>query len=151
MYRPNISCVIFRERFPGEREYLIVRKPRKHNAWQFPQGGVGKDENIKEAAKRELKEELGSSRFEYLKKSDHVYFYKFPDGETRDGFQGQKQMYYWTRYSGKEGGIKINKEELVEYAWVPEEKLSGYFENEEYIQKIHDVIKECTKGPLPIT
>jgi putative (di)nucleoside polyphosphate hydrolase len=145
MYRPNISCIIFREKLPHEREYLIVRKPREHNAWQFPQGGVDKGETIEEAARRELKEELNTNKFLLLKKSSHVYFYKFPSGVTRDGCQGHKQMYYWIKFTGEEGNIKLNQEELVEYTWVTEDKLSNYFENEQYIQKIHSVIAECTK------
>lgn len=144
MYRPNVSCVIFREKFPHEREYLIVRKPREQNAWQFPQGGIDKPESIEEAARRELTEELGTDKFLLLKKSSHVYFYKFPNGETRDGYQGQKQMYYWVRFIGNDEDIQINKDELAEYAWVPEEKIEAYFENENYIQKIFDVIEECT-------
>ena len=144
MYRPNISCIIFREKHPGEQEYLIVRKPREHNAWQFPQGGIEKREEIEEAARRELVEELGTNKFLLLKKSSRVYFYKFPNSETREGYQGQKQMYYWTRFTGTNEDIKLDQEELVEYAWVSEEKLSAYFENDDYIQKIYDVIEECT-------
>jgi putative (di)nucleoside polyphosphate hydrolase len=145
MYRPNISCVIFREKFPGEREYLIVQKPREHNAWQFPQGGIEKGESAEIAARRELEEELGTNKFILLKKSSHVYFYKFPSGETRDGFEGQKQMYYWIRFVGDDNDIVIDTEELKEYAWISEEKISAYFENESYIQKVYDVISECTK------
>jgi putative (di)nucleoside polyphosphate hydrolase len=144
MYRPNISCIVFREKHPHEREYLIVRKPREHNAWQFPQGGVDKGEEIEEAARRELKEELGTNKFLLLKKSSRVYFYKFPSGKTKEGYQRQKQMYYWTRFTGEDQDIKLNSEELAEYAWVTEEKISAYFENEKYIQKVYDVIAECT-------
>lgn len=142
MYRPNISCVVFREKFPGEREYLIVRKPRTQHAWQFPQGGIEKGESIEIAAKRELMEELGTTMFELIKKSSHVYFYKFPDG-AKDGFIGQKQMYYWIRFTGEDADIHINKEELAEFAWIGEEKLNGYFESDEYMQKIYEVIEEC--------
>ncbi len=144
MYRPNISCIIFRKKHSEEREYLIVRKPREHNAWQFPQGGVNKGEEIEEAARRELTEELGTNKFLLLKKSSHVYFYKFPDGKKREGYQGQKQMYFWTRFTGTNEDIKLDQEELAEYAWVSEEKLSAYFENDNYIQKVYDVIEECT-------
>jgi putative (di)nucleoside polyphosphate hydrolase len=143
MYRPNISCIIFRERFPGEREYLIVRKPRTNHAWQFPQGGIEPNEDVKNAASRELKEELGTEKFEYLKKSSHVYFYKFPNSEKKDNYIGQKQVYYWIKFNGKDEDIKLNRNELAEYSWVAEDKLAGYFESDEYIQKIYDVIDEC--------
>ena len=142
MYRPNISCVVFREKFPGEREYLIVRKPRTQHAWQFPRGGIEPGEPVEVAAKRELMEELGTTMFELIKKSSHVYFYKFPGG-TKNGFIGQKQMYYWIRFTGEDADIHINQEELAEFAWIGEEKLSGYFESDEYIQKIYEVIEEC--------
>lgn len=46
-------------RKPEKYLYLLVKKPRKHHAWQFPQGGQDEGESAAEAALRELREECG--------------------------------------------------------------------------------------------
>jgi hypothetical protein len=68
-------------RKPTELLYLLVKKPRKHHAWQFPQGGQEKDETAAEAALRELREECGSDLQVRLVDSTSpigIYQYKFP-------------------------------------------------------------------------
>ncbi|KAI8978628.1 hypothetical protein BDB01DRAFT_266695 [Pilobolus umbonatus] len=67
-------------RKPSDKVYLLVKKPRRNNAWQFPQGGQEKGETKAEAALRELKEECG--RDLKVTMSNHTsvgsYQYRFP-------------------------------------------------------------------------
>lgn len=67
-------------RKPNETLYLLVKKPRKEHAWQFPQGGQEKEETAAEAAVRELREECGSNLKVQLTNNSAVgiYQYKFP-------------------------------------------------------------------------
>ncbi|GAN08005.1 hypothetical protein MAM1_0185d07510 [Mucor ambiguus] len=67
-------------RKPNEILYLLVKKPRKHHAYQFPQGGQDSGETASEAALRELREECGSSLKVKLIDESPVgtYQYKFP-------------------------------------------------------------------------
>ena len=67
-------------RKPTELLYLLVKKPRKNHAWQFPQGGQEKEETEAEAALRELREECGSDLKVELcdKTAIGVYQYRFP-------------------------------------------------------------------------
>ena len=113
-----------------QKEYLIVRKPRKEHAWQFPQGGVDEGESLSQAAEREIKEECGSSlQIEFGKEVPvGVYKYFFPscfkrhDAKTK----GAKVSFFEANYlSGK---VEIDGEEIVEYKWVKKEELKDYFE-----------------------
>lgn len=67
-------------RKPNEILYLLVKKPRKHHAYQFPQGGQDPGETASEAALRELREECGSNlKVRLVDKSPiGAYQYKFP-------------------------------------------------------------------------
>ena len=53
-YRRVAGAIIYRYGVNG-LEFLIVKKPRRHNAWQFAQGGADKGETLLSAAKREAK------------------------------------------------------------------------------------------------
>jgi putative (di)nucleoside polyphosphate hydrolase len=139
VYRLNVSNIVFK----GDgSKFLLVHKPRERHAWQFPQGGIDEGEAIREAGHRELKEELGTDKFVILDSSSHVFFYKFPDGETRDGFQGQKQNYLWVKFTGEEEDIQLNLQELDNYRWVYEEELGKYLESKPYLDRVKKVISE---------
>lgn len=72
---------IYRE--PGQRVYLLVKKPRVDHSWQFPQGGLKKkgNETVAQGALRELSEECGSNLAVDLIDTDTpfcIYQYPFP-------------------------------------------------------------------------
>lgn len=140
MYRPNISMIVFRK---SDGKFLIVHKPRKHHTWQFPQGGIESGESHETAAKRELKEELGTEKFQDFQQSKHVLFYDFPLGyEKSGGFKGHKQSYFLTEFTGQEGDIVVNPTELDDHRWVYQNELSEYLESKDYEKKINQVIFE---------
>src|SRR5690606_10214352 len=63
LYRPNVGICLFNRDglvFVGER----IDTP---NAWQMPQGGIDADADIETAARRELKEEIGTDKAEILR------------------------------------------------------------------------------------
>lgn len=98
IYRP-VSAIIVRRytfnRSPTELSYLLVKKPRKSHAWQFPQGGQDPGETGAEAALRELREECGSDLKVSLVDTTPigVYQYKFPRKRT-DGYIGARVSKY---------------------------------------------------------
>ena len=52
-YRKNVGVIVFK----NHKVLLFSRADQKTECWQFPQGGIEKNETIINAAKRELFEE----------------------------------------------------------------------------------------------
>ncbi|KAI7898363.1 uncharacterized protein BX663DRAFT_443289 [Cokeromyces recurvatus] len=84
-------------RNPNKTLYLLVKKPRKHHSWQFPQGGQDPGETALEAALRELKEECGASLKVHIFEHAPIgtYQYEFPPTFNRwDNAIGAKVRQY---------------------------------------------------------
>ena len=106
---------------------LLLCKRKGMNSWQFPQGGIDKNEDPFRAAKRELFEEVGiSSKYvELIKSSNDWYKYDVPARSRRKifvnkKFKGQKQK--WFLFKLKEN-TKISFEndpdnEFENFKWV---------------------------------
>ena len=124
-----------------EDTYLVVKKPRKENAWQFPQGGVDKGETGKQAAVRELQEECGASLSVKLKGERPVgtYRYVFPkDFDRHDAtIVGAKVEFYKADYI--DGAVEVDGEEIVDHAWVTKDEFKDYFEGP-YLKVVQDLV-----------
>ena len=90
--------------FVGKR----IDNPEKH--WQMPQGGVNKNENLLQAAKRELMEETGIKSVKLIKELEEWLEYNLPKNLIRKIWKGkyrgqkQKMVYYeiyWKRRRNK--------------------------------------------------
>lgn len=140
MYRPNVSLIVFRK---SDGKFLLVHKPRKNHAWQFPQGGIDPGETPEEAGRRELKEELGTELFGDFHKSNHLLFYNFPTDYVRDDqYTGHKQSYFLVEFTGNDTDIHLDTNELDEFRWVYQNELPEYLESQEYLKKVNQVILE---------
>ena len=53
-YRKNVGLIVL-----NKNNQLLICKRKDKSAWQFPQGGIDKNEYIFHAALRELYEEVG--------------------------------------------------------------------------------------------
>lgn len=65
-YRPNVACIVLSSSYPLKCEFLVARRSDMKDVWQFPQGGIDKKEEPKEALLRELKEEIGTNKIDIL-------------------------------------------------------------------------------------
>ena len=54
-FRPNVGIMLTN----GEGQLLWARRVGGQNAWQFPQGGIQRNESPEQALFRELHEEVG--------------------------------------------------------------------------------------------
>ena len=100
------------------------------NFWQMPQGGVDKNENFLEAAKRELQEETGIKSVQLIKELTSWLIYELPEnllGKVLEGkYRGQKQKWFIMKFMGNENeiNIKTKNPEFLEWKWIESSKLT---------------------------
>ena len=100
------------------------------NFWQMPQGGVDKNENFLQAAKRELEEETGVKSVKIIKELDGWFTYDLPGnllGKIWKGkYRGQKQKWFVMKFLADDSEININTKnpEFLDWKWIEISKLS---------------------------
>ena len=115
--------------FNDEKKIFVGKRIDNQEAWQMPQGGIDKDEDIESAAKRELFEETGIQSIRIIKKSEKIYTYDLPEhllGKIWKGkYKGQKQTWFLIKFLGPDSEININQKhpEFNEWMWVDIQKL----------------------------
>ena len=110
----------------NEKNKIFVGKriDNPNNFWQMPQGGVNENENIFQAAKRELQEETGIKSVKLIKELDGWFKYNLPNtlqGYIWNGkYKGQKQKWFVMKFIGKtkEINIKTKKPEFLDWKWI---------------------------------
>ena len=116
-FRPNVGAII--KRVDGK--ILIGERSDVPGAWQFPQGGVKKSETALEALTRELQEEVSLEPAHYrVIKSKGPYRYLFRPGRTKEGFDGQEQIYFLIELTGPDSSIEVATEqpEFSRIRWI---------------------------------
>ena len=99
-------------------------------AWQMPQGGIDPNETPREAALRELCEEVGTGKAEIVAESHMLHRYDLPveiAGQMWGGrFRGQKQLWFAMHFTGNDIDINIATEhpEFDAWKWVAAEELT---------------------------
>ena len=115
----------------GQGEVFVARRIDMPTmaAWQMPQGGIDPGETPRQAALRELKEEIGTDKAEILGKSRTWLKYDVPI-ELRGGiwggrYRGQQQKWFVMRFTGSDEDINIATEhpEFDAWQWVAPERL----------------------------
>ena len=101
------------------------------NYWQMPQGGIDKNEDLLQAAKRELEEETGVKTVKIVKELNNWLTYDLPTnlvGKIWKGkYRGQKQKWFVMRFVGKSNEINVKTEnpEFFDWKWIELSKLPG--------------------------
>ena len=97
--------------------------------WQMPQGGVDLNENLFQAAKRELEEETGIKSVELIKEIKEWLEYNLPKnllGKIWNGkYRGQSQKWFIMKFLGKndEINIKTKNPEFLDWKWIEPSEL----------------------------
>ncbi|MEM8833325.1 MAG: RNA pyrophosphohydrolase [Pseudomonadota bacterium] len=128
LYRPCVGITLFNKDgqvFVGER----IDNP---GAWQMPQGGIDEGEDLLIAAKRELKEEIGSNNATLLKIHDEKILYDIPADilerlhkEWDTPYIGQEQIWVAMRFDGEDSEINLEADDHPEFSrwqWVDLDK-----------------------------
>ncbi|MHA6300168.1 RNA pyrophosphohydrolase [Devosia sp. CAU 1758] len=102
------------------------------SAWQMPQGGIDKGEDVLRAALRELHEETSITSVSLLAEAPEWIYYDLPDdvlGQAWNGkYRGQRQRWFAFAFTGPDSEIDVDspgggrfKPEFNAWRW---EKLS---------------------------
>jgi putative (di)nucleoside polyphosphate hydrolase len=127
-YRPCVGIMLFNKNgqvFVGKRIDQTVE------GWQMPQGGIDKGESPKQAALRELKEEVGTAKAEIIGEMEDWVTYDLPEhliGVAFHGkYKGQKQKWFAMRFTGDDGDIELtaHEPEFSAFKWVDLKALPG--------------------------
>jgi putative (di)nucleoside polyphosphate hydrolase len=120
-YRPNVGLIVL-----NADGLAWIGKRRGFNgqyAWQAPQGGIDRGEDIEAAALRELEEEtgLGPDLVTVLDHTPDWLTYDFPPemqrGKARRN-HGQAQIWFAFRFHGKDQDVRLNAHQQIEFdAW----------------------------------
>lgn len=115
-YRPNVGIILC-----NADGRLFWAKRIGQYSWQFPQGGIRRDESPEQAMFRELAEEIGL-------RPEHVQVigctrgwlrYRLPKSLIRQGNQqtciGQKQVWFLLRMVGGEDTVRLDSTERPEF------------------------------------
>ena len=99
------------------------------NFWQMPQGGIDENEDLLQAAKRELEEETGIKSIKIIKEIKNWLTYNLPEnllGKNWGGkYRGQKQKWFIAKFIGKkeEINVKTKNPEFIDWKWINAEDL----------------------------
>lgn len=120
-YRPCVAIILMKE----SKIFWALRNDVP-DAWQLPQGGIETNENVLEAAKRELFEETGISSVKYIKKSA-PFTYDFPKDVRSDitkkygslKYDGQEMTFVVFEFLGSDAEINLNNTvvEFSDWKW----------------------------------
>jgi putative (di)nucleoside polyphosphate hydrolase len=102
---------------------LIGERRGAVGGWQMPQGGIDRGERPRDAAWRELIEEIGTDRVELAQESSRWYAYDLPPELIpkfhRGRYRGQSQKWFAFRFAGRDADIDIRtaKPEFRRWRW----------------------------------
>lgn len=142
VYRQCASVVVFRSS-AGGTQVLLLRKPRKNDAWQLPQGGLEAGESTEQAALRELREEAGIDA-QLIGSSERIYQYDYPPSYRRfrpDHVKGQHIGFVFAQADAAMP-ITVDGKEINDFVWVTEAELSRYIKRKEYREIVHALLAE---------
>ncbi len=116
-YRKGVFFVVYSKTRTGKVEYLLLKRKLHWSGWEFPKGGIEKNEDQLGAVKRELKEEVGLTPLK-IKKFNIKGKFKYRDKiEGREGIIGQtfESLY---AVEVKKSGVKVDGIEHSDYRWL---------------------------------
>lgn len=162
-YRPAVGIMLLNPKghvFVGRR----IDMPAGLAAWQMPQGGIDPGETPREAAIRELKEEVGTDDAEIIAESRVWLHYELPDelrshlgGWWSERWRGQRQKWFAMRFRGKDADIDPARTEHPEFdawEWVVPERLPELivpFKRQLYLDVLAEFREHWGGGRKPST
>jgi putative (di)nucleoside polyphosphate hydrolase len=116
-YRRGVGIVLLNE----QGQIFVARRRGIKDAWQMPQGGINDGEHPEEAARRELREEIGTNCVDLIADSDRWFRYEVPPElipkSWNDRWRGQIQKWMVMMFRGADSDIDLATEQPEFDAW----------------------------------
>jgi len=145
-YRFGVGIVLFN----SDGKVFVGRRKDTPDAWQFPQGGIDKNEDPLDAAWREMDEEIGTNKAQLIGQTSDWLAYDLPadlaDKSWGGKFRGQKQLWFAFRFTGTEGDIDLETHtpEFSEWRWIELADVPNHivsFKRPLYVQVVDEFSK----------
>ncbi len=151
-YRPAVGIMLLNRR----GEVFVARRIdiAAVSAWQMPQGGIDPGETPRQAALRELAEEIGTGKAEILAESRGWMSYDLPAALAAKvwggRYCGQRQKWFVMRFTGSEADIDLatSHPEFDAWQWVPVDDLPRLivsFKRQLYIDVVTEFREHCRR------
>jgi putative (di)nucleoside polyphosphate hydrolase len=154
-YRPAVGIMLLNR----QGRVFVARRIDMVDAvrpWQMPQGGIDPGESPRQAALRELKEEIGTDKAEILGESRVWLQYDLPvelsGGVWGGRYRGQRLKWFVMRFTGGDGDIDLAAAhpEFDAWRWVAPERLPELivpFKRKLYIDILAEFREHCSPPP----
>lgn len=117
-YRPCVGLMLLN---PHAQVFVAQRVDVRGGAWQMPQGGIDPGEDPRQAALRELKEEIGTDNAEILAESRTWHRYDLPRHLVPriwgGRYRGQSQKWFALLFHGRDEEIDLEAHEPEFQTW----------------------------------
>jgi putative (di)nucleoside polyphosphate hydrolase len=155
-FRANVGIVLMRD----DRQVLLGGRTGGRG-WQFPQGGVRRDETPEQALYRELQEEIGLERddVEMLAVTRNWLRYRLPRQYVRRNTNppciGQKQRWFLLRLTSSEDRVRFDATTEPEFEssrwvdyWTPVREVI-YFKRAVYARALDELARRAFPDDPP--
>jgi putative (di)nucleoside polyphosphate hydrolase len=155
-YRANVGIVLM-----NSRDQVFLGGRTGGRGWQFPQGGIRRDEELTDALYRELTEEIGLGREDVsvVGSTTSWLHYRLPERYVRRGTQplciGQKQRWFLLRMAHNNERFRFDTTDQPEFErwrwaqyWDPVREVI-YFKRRVYTRALHELGRQAFPQGLP--
>jgi putative (di)nucleoside polyphosphate hydrolase len=155
-FRANVGIVLMRD----DRQVLLGGRTGGRG-WQFPQGGVQRNESPEQALYRELQEEIGlkSDDVEVLAATRNWLRYRLPRQYVRRNTNppciGQKQRWFLLRLTSSEDRVRFDATREPEFEssrwvdyWTPVREVI-YFKRAVYARALDELARRAFPNDPP--
>lgn len=143
MYRKGVSAFILNQ----HNELLLVNLISfEEKYFAIPGGGVEEGESLEDAVYREIQEELGINKdsLELIGKGNTPLQFSFKAPKIKEGVEyiGSERHFFCFKFTGDDGQIKLQEEEVRMFKWVSKDELNMYLLFERQLEDTLDKLIE---------